>query len=49
MKKDMVLAIEPAVYWEGGGGLRLEDDFLITGNGSERLCAYPDDFRLLSR
>ncbi len=42
----MVLAIEPGIYWPGGGGLRLEDDFLITDKGNEKLCAYPDDFRL---
>lgn len=47
IKKGMVLAIEPGIYWEGGGGLRLEDDFLITGSGNEKLCTYPDDFRLL--
>ena len=44
--KGMVLAIEPGVYWPGGGGLRLEDNFLITDKGNEKLCAYPDDFRL---
>src|SRR5213078_2515827 len=27
---NMVLAVEPGVYWEGGGGLRLEDNFLVT-------------------
>src|SRR6266511_5163230 len=41
----MVLAIEPGIYWEGGGGLRLEDNFLITADGAERLGSYPDDFR----
>lgn len=41
----MVLAIEPGVYWEGGGGLRLEDNFLVGADGAERLCRYPDDFR----
>lgn len=46
MKKGMVLAIEPGIYWPGGGGLRLEDDFLITDQGNEKLCSYPDDFRL---
>jgi Xaa-Pro aminopeptidase len=45
MKKGMVLAIEPGIYWTGGGGLRLEDNFLITQDGSEKLCSYPDDFR----
>lgn len=45
IQKGMVLAIEPGVYWEGGGGLRLEDDFLITDTGNEKLCSFPDDFR----
>jgi len=46
IKKGMVLAIEPGIYWPGGGGLRLEDNFLITDQGNEKLCGYPDDFRL---
>jgi len=29
----MVLAIEPGCYWEGGGGLRVEDNFLVTATG----------------
>ena len=37
----MVLAIEPGIYWEGGGGLRLEDNFLITADGPEKLCRVP--------
>jgi Xaa-Pro aminopeptidase len=46
VKKGMVLAIEPGIYWQGGGGLRVEDNFLINNRGSEKLCTYPDDFRL---
>ncbi len=38
----MVLAIEPGCYWEGGGGLRVEDNFLITTGGAEKLSAFPD-------
>ena len=38
----MVLAIEPGCYWEGGGGLRVEDNFLITGEGAEKLSPFPD-------
>ena len=38
----MVLAIEPGVYWPEGGGLRVEDNFLITADGAERLCSFPD-------
>jgi len=47
IRKGMVLAIEPAIYWPGGGGLRLEDNFWITGEGNEKLCSFPDDFRQL--
>ena len=38
----MVLAIEPGCYWEDGGGLRVEDNFLITADGAEKLSAFPD-------
>ncbi|MFL6019943.1 MAG: M24 family metallopeptidase [Gaiellaceae bacterium] len=45
IEKGMVLAIEPGAYWDGGGGLRVEDNFLITDDGVEKLSSYPDDFR----
>ena len=45
IQEGMVLAIEPGIYWEGGGGLRLEDNYLITSEGNEKLCRFPDDFR----
>jgi Xaa-Pro aminopeptidase len=38
----MVLAIEPGCYWDGGGGLRVEDNFLITSEGAEKLSSFPD-------
>jgi Xaa-Pro aminopeptidase len=38
----MVLAIEPGCYWPGGGGLRVEDNFLITSGGAEKLSPFPD-------
>jgi len=41
----MVLAIEPGIYWPEGGGLRVEDNFLVTTGGAEKLSSYPDDFR----
>jgi Xaa-Pro aminopeptidase len=47
IQKGMVLAIEPGIYWPGGGGLRLEDNFLITETGNEKMCTDPDDFRLV--
>jgi Xaa-Pro aminopeptidase len=45
IEEGMVLAIEPGAYWPEGGGLRLEDNFLITGDGAEQLGRIPDDFR----
>jgi Xaa-Pro aminopeptidase len=45
IEQGMVLAIEPGAYWDGGGGLRIEDNFLITADGVEKLSSYPDDFR----
>jgi Xaa-Pro aminopeptidase len=42
IEEGMVLAIEPGVYWEGGGGLRVEDNFLITSDGPEKLSSFPD-------
>ncbi len=41
-EEGMVLAIEPGVYWEGGGGLRVEDNFLIGKDGAEKLSPFPD-------
>src|SRR5689334_4368104 len=44
-EEGMVLAIEPGIYWPEGGGLRVEDNFLIAADGAEQLSPFPDDFR----
>jgi Xaa-Pro dipeptidase len=41
-EEGMVLAVEPGVYWPGGGGLRVEDNFLLTADGPEKLSPFPD-------
>jgi Xaa-Pro aminopeptidase len=41
-EEGMVLAVEPGIYWDGGGGLRVEDNFLVTSDGVEKLSAFPD-------
>jgi len=41
-REGMVLAIEPGIYWPEGGGLRLEDNFLVTADGAEKLSPFPD-------
>ena len=42
IRQGMILAIEPGCYIEGGGGLRVEDNFLITSDGVEKLSLFPD-------
>jgi Xaa-Pro dipeptidase len=49
MREGMVLAIEPGIYWPEGGGLRLEDNFLVTAGGAEKLSPFPDGVVLTPR
>ncbi len=42
IRAEMVLAIEPGCYIDGGGGLRVEDNFLVTARGAEKLSPFPD-------
>jgi len=41
LKPGMVITIEPGVYLEGVGGMRVEDDLLITETGNEFLTDAP--------
>ncbi len=39
----MVVTIEPGIYLPGVGGVRIEDDYLVTDNGLRNLCSLPRD------
>lgn len=39
----MIVTLEPAVYYPGKFGIRLENNYLITENGYKRLCNLPLD------
>ena len=45
LKKNMVVTIEPGVYIEGKGGVRLEDDVLVTSSGRKVLTSLPTDLK----
>jgi Xaa-Pro aminopeptidase len=44
LRAGMVTTLEPGVYLPGFGGVRVEDDFLVTRDGCERLSVLPQEW-----
>lgn len=43
LKAGMVVTVEPGIYLPGWGGIRIEDDILVTPDGYEILTSVPKD------
>lgn len=43
LKPGMVVTVEPGIYLEGWGGVRIEDDCLVTRDGCDLLTSVPKD------
>jgi Xaa-Pro aminopeptidase len=46
LQPGMIFTIEPGIYLPGFGGVRIEDDVLVTAEGCEVLTHVPRDFDL---
>lgn len=47
LQSGMVVTVEPGVYCEGFGGVRIEDDVLLVEHGAECLTAFPRGMMVL--
>lgn len=47
LEPGMVFTVEPGIYLPGVGGVRIEDDLLLTDQGAETLSGLPRDLRTL--
>lgn len=48
LEQNMVISIEPGIYWRGLGGYRHSDTVLITADGYRKLTDFPSDLEAMT-
>jgi Xaa-Pro dipeptidase len=48
LQPGMVYTVEPGIYLPGRGGVRIEDDMVVTTSGSRSMSDYPRDLTFLT-
>ena len=48
LRPGMTLAIEPKLFPPGMGGIGLENTYLVTEEGPEKITDFPDDLVIIS-
>lgn len=49
LRPGQIVTLEPGIYLPGVGGVRIEDDYVITERGARNLCSLPKDIDWASR
>jgi Xaa-Pro dipeptidase len=47
LEEGMVITVEPGIYLPGIGGVRIEDDIVVTPDGYQVLTRYPKSFEMM--
>ena len=47
LEPGMTFTVEPGIYLPGEGGVRIEDDMVITKDGARSLSTYPRELQIL--
>lgn len=48
LQENMVISVEPGIYWRGQGGYRHSDTVLITADGHRKLTDFPSDLESMT-